>query len=81
MSSKANISFVKKYFDMFRFKLTKELKILFHRSQNDMRKQFKNVVRLIIYLQKENNLHDPSLQRKVSSISLLQISKESSNLE
>lgn len=53
MSSKANISFVKKYFDMFRFKLTKELKILFHRSQNDMRKQFKSVVRLIIYLQKE----------------------------
>lgn len=53
MSSKANIFFVKKYFDMFRFKLTKELKILFHRSQNDMRKQLKNVVRLIIYLQKE----------------------------
>lgn len=67
---------------MFRFKLTKELKILFHRSQNDMRKQFKNVVRSIIYLQKEKIIwHDPSLQRKVSSISHLQISKESSNLE
>lgn len=53
MSNKTNISFIKKYFNIFQFKLTKKLKILFHQSQNNIKKQFKNIIQLIIYLQKK----------------------------